>query len=80
MLCPGYFGTDRLKHLAETRATAAGRSAAAVLEDMGGAVPIGRIGVPDEFAAVALFLASDPARYVTGTALSVDGGLTRSIL
>lgn len=80
VLCPGYFGTDRLQHLAETRGTAAGRSTAAVLEEMGRAVPIGRIGVPDEFAAVALFLASDPARYVTGTALSVDGGLTRSIL
>lgn len=80
VLCPGYFGTDRLHHLAEARATASGRSTDDVLGDMGRAVPIGRLGLPDEFAAAALFLASDPARYVTGTALSVDGGLTRSIL
>ncbi|MEO8634317.1 MAG: SDR family oxidoreductase [Gemmatimonadales bacterium] len=80
VLCPGYFGTDRLYHLAETRATASGRTAEDVLRDMSRTVPIGRLGLPDEFATAALFLASDPARYVTGTALSVDGGLTRSIL
>ena len=80
VLCPGYFSTDRLQHLAETRAVASGRSAADVLGEMGRTVPIGRLGLPDEFAVAALFLASDPARYVTGTALSVDGGVTRSIL
>jgi 3-oxoacyl-[acyl-carrier protein] reductase len=47
---------------------------------MGQSLPIRRIGTPAEFAAAAVFLASEPARYITGTALSVDGGLTRSIL
>lgn len=80
VLCPGYFGTDRLRELAEVRGQGAGKSAEEVLADMGRAVPIQRIGTPSEFAAAAVFLASEPARYITGTVLSVDGGLTRSIL
>ena len=38
--------------------------------------PIGRIGRPDEVAKAVLFLASDQASFITGAALSVDGGLT----
>jgi NAD(P)-dependent dehydrogenase (short-subunit alcohol dehydrogenase family) len=37
-------------------------------------IPIGRLGNPDELAAVVLFLVSDLARYVTGAALDVAGG------
>lgn len=39
------------------------------------AVPMGRIGTPQEVAACVLFLASDEASYVTGTSLHVNGGL-----
>ena len=38
------------------------------------AIPLGRVGRPEEVAAVALFLCSDDASYVTGVALPVDGG------
>jgi NAD(P)-dependent dehydrogenase (short-subunit alcohol dehydrogenase family) len=41
-----------------------------------GRIPLGRIGTPEEVADVAVFLASDAARYVTGQELIVDGGLT----
>jgi NAD(P)-dependent dehydrogenase (short-subunit alcohol dehydrogenase family) len=41
-----------------------------------GLVPLGRIGEPDELAGVAVFLASDEARYVTGAEYVVDGGFT----
>lgn len=80
VLCPGYFGTERLQELAEVRGRAAGKSASDVLTEMGQSVPIRRLGTPAEFAAAAVFLASEPARYITGTVLGVDGGLTRSIL
>jgi len=45
-------------------------------EEMGKGIPIGRMGSPEEFANVALFLASDAGTYVTGTAINVDGGLS----
>ena len=44
------------------------------------AIPLGRWGTPQEFGDVACFLASDRARYVTGTTVLVDGGLTRGLL
>ena len=45
--------------------------------DVVGRVPLGRIGTPKEAAAVAVFLLSDDASYVTGSQYPVDGGLTK---
>jgi 3-oxoacyl-[acyl-carrier protein] reductase len=42
-------------------------------------IPVGRWGTPQEFGDVACFLASDRARYVTGTTVVVDGGLSRGL-
>jgi 3-oxoacyl-[acyl-carrier protein] reductase len=44
--------------------------------DMGKRIPVGRMGDAQEFANLALFLASDAASYVTGTAINIDGGLS----
>ena len=79
VLCPGYIETERLVALADQRGQAQGRSRDAVLSDMASSVPLGRVGTPEELAWVATFLVSERARYITGTALSVDGGLTRAI-
>lgn len=44
--------------------------------EVGKRIPAGRMGDPQEFANLALFLASDAASYVTGAAINIDGGLT----
>jgi 3-oxoacyl-[acyl-carrier protein] reductase len=69
---PGRIGTDRL---ADPN-TGSLEGAEAAAKDQ---VPVGRLGTPEEFAAVAAFLCSEKASYVTGTAQLVDGGLTQSI-
>ena len=55
-----------------------GREAGADVDDLKrgfmGNVPLGRAGSPDEIAAVATFLVSDDASFVTGVAIPVDGG------
>jgi 3-oxoacyl-[acyl-carrier protein] reductase len=48
---------------------------AKVLENMVSHTPLGRIGDPKDIAEAYVWLASDAASYVTGTVLSVDGGL-----
>ncbi|HEY6486102.1 MAG TPA: SDR family oxidoreductase [Candidatus Cybelea sp.] len=51
----------------------------AKLRAAGSEVPIGRIATPTEFAPLAVFLCGEPAGYITGQTISVDGGLTRGL-
>jgi 3-oxoacyl-[acyl-carrier protein] reductase len=51
-----------------------GRSLEAYYAEMGKSIPMGRLGTADEFANMALFLASDAGSYITGTAINIDGG------
>ena len=41
-------------------------------------IPLGRLGEPDEIAMAAVYLASDESKFITGTSLIIDGGLTMS--
>lgn len=50
-----------------------------LLQDLGQRSPLGRVGKPEEFAAAALFLASNAASYITGTAINVDGGMSPAV-
>jgi 3-oxoacyl-[acyl-carrier protein] reductase len=68
---PGRIATDRVFSMAGSRA---GAEAAARDE-----VPAARLGAPEEMAAAVAFLSSARAAYITGAALLVDGGLTRSV-
>jgi 3-oxoacyl-[acyl-carrier protein] reductase len=80
VLCPGYMQTQRSIELMELRAEETGETTEAVTERLTAAIPARRMGAPAELGAVAAFLASENAAYVTGTALQVDGGLIRSII
>jgi 3-oxoacyl-[acyl-carrier protein] reductase len=74
-LCPGKILTDRL--LGGLKQS--GLSREEYLARQGAEVPLGRVGTAEEFANVAVFLASERASYVTGVALQVDGGLVRGL-
>lgn len=78
MVLPGRIDTDRITELDEGRARRSGSSPEDVRRTSEAAIPAGRYGTPDEFAAAVVFLASAPASYVTGEQLRVDGGMTRS--
>lgn len=70
-LLPGQIATERMSEL-HGSIEAAERAAAE-------RIPARRLGRPEEMAAAAAFLCSERAAYITGAALSVDGGLLRSI-
>ena len=74
-LCPGKILTDRL--LGGLKQS--GLSREEYLARQGAEVPLGRVGTAEEFANVAVFLASERASYVTGVSLQIDGGLVRGL-
>lgn len=67
-ICPGWIETPMSQPYLEE--VPGGR------EFAGKIAPLGRVGQPDEVAALALFLASDESRFITGAAYTVDGGWT----
>lgn len=78
-LCPGPTTTDRSVQLAQARADKKGISVDEELKQTAKDIPIGRLARPDEQAAAAAFLASEPAGYITGISLLVDGGAVGAI-
>jgi NAD(P)-dependent dehydrogenase (short-subunit alcohol dehydrogenase family) len=60
--------------LADQQAERTGKTRDEVLDAVGGGRPLGRLAEADEIAAVIVFLCSDRASYVTGSAWSADGG------
>ncbi len=78
-VCPGYTRTDRLDNLAATISKRTGAQPDAVFADWTRQIPGGRIGTPQEFAAVVAFLASERASYVNGASIAIDGGMIRSL-
>jgi 2-hydroxycyclohexanecarboxyl-CoA dehydrogenase len=71
IVCPGPTDTEMLQDVA-----AAHPDAEKVLERLARAVPMKRLGQPDDIAAAVRFFASENAGYITGQTLSVSGGLT----
>lgn len=79
-VCPGYTLTDRVRHLNAARAAAEGRTVEEIMAESLAAIPMKRLGKPDELAALIAFLASQQAAYITGATIQVDGGAVQSLL
>jgi 3-oxoacyl-[acyl-carrier protein] reductase len=78
-IAPGRIATDRVAELDQGRAAREGIDIRQVEKESRAAIPAGRYGDAAEFAAVAAFLASQRASYMTGGVIRVDGGMIRSV-
>jgi 3-oxoacyl-[acyl-carrier protein] reductase len=78
-ILPGYTRTERVEQLAETIAQKEGITPTEAIAKWEAEIPMKRIGEPREFAALAAFLVSERASYITGSSIAVDGGWIRSL-
>ena len=62
-ICPGYIGTEMVRAVPEK-----------VMESIVAAIPVGRLGEPEEIARCVVFLASEDAGFITGSTLTANGG------
>ncbi len=78
-ILPGYTRTERIEQLARSIAANEGIAPAEALARWEAEIPMKRLGEPREFAALAAFLVSERAGYITGSSIAVDGGWIRSL-
>lgn len=76
---PGHTLTERQVHLASIKADRDGITVDQALANQAKLVPMGRLADASEIAAPVVFLCGQPASYVTGANLLVDGGIVRGL-
>ena len=79
-ILPGYTATERVAELNQANAEREGVDPEEIQARLEASIPLGRLAEPKEFAALAAFLASERASYITGGAFAVDGGWLRGLL
>ena len=79
VVAPGRIQTERIEELDKARASKLGVDITRVKQESVAAIPLGRLGTPEEFANLLVFLASDAGRYISGQAIIVDGGATAAL-
>ena len=79
-VAPGFILTARQQEISALRAKAKGVTTEEYIAGMAKSVPAGRLGRPEELADVIVFLGSERASYVSGTVITVDGGLVKGLL
>lgn len=77
---PGYTRTERLGELAAAGAARSGKTPEEIYASWEAQTPAGRLGEPHELAALATFLCSERAGFITGQSVAVDGGWVRSLV
>jgi 3-oxoacyl-[acyl-carrier protein] reductase len=78
-ILPGWTLTERVQHLMEFRAENSKTSVDEEIARQITEIPLGRMGQPQEFANVAVFLVSPAASFVNGVMMSVDGGIVKGL-
>jgi 3-oxoacyl-[acyl-carrier protein] reductase len=78
-ILPGYTRTERVEQLNRATAEREGIAAEEVQRRIESQIPMRRLGEPRELAALAAFLASERASYITGQSMAVDGGWIRAM-
>lgn len=76
-VCPGWTRTARVDSLFDKQSAETGKLVAEIEAAMVTQVPLRRVGEPEDVANMVVFLASEAAAYVTGTAIQVDGGIVQ---
>jgi len=79
-ILPGFTRTERLGELAAATAGRTGETPESVYAGWQEAVPAGRLADPAELGALAAFLASEQASYITGQSIAVDGGWIKGLM
>lgn len=77
---PGYTRTERIEEILRSTSERDNISEAAAAARIVESIPMGRLGEPEELAAVIAFLASERASFVTGQTILVDGGSYRGLM
>ncbi len=76
-VCPGWTRTARVEALVEKQSASGGGDPKSIVDGIAQQIPLGRLGEADEVATMVVFLGSQAASYVTGTAIQVDGGIVQ---
>jgi len=79
-VCPGYTLTDRVRNLSKVVAERENTTPEAIIKGWESTIPMGRLGTPEEFAALVTFLASNRSGYITGAAIQIDGGWYKGVM
>ncbi|MHA2243517.1 MAG: SDR family oxidoreductase [Candidatus Hodarchaeales archaeon] len=80
IVCPGYTQTQRVEQLAAVLSAEEGVEPNKMIERWANQNALKRIATPEEFANVVVFLASEKASHLTGTAIQIDGGYVKALL